>query len=176
MSDVTDVEPRGTVVFERKVSDGDYGSTLAMVSVQFPVSWDALDGADKTVAAAKEAFFQAKVVAFEQLGIKAEYDSEAGVLREVFGKTFGAVENVTSGEANTPRPAPARSAARPAAESSNSAAAGPACPECGSAMYDNRKRNDEREAKGQKRQPDFRCKNYKDEDGGCSGIVWKEGK
>jgi hypothetical protein len=171
MSEVTDVEPRGTVVFERKISDGDYGSTLVMVSVQFPVSWDAEHGADKTVTAAKEAFFQAKVVAFEQLGIKAEYDSEAGVLREVVEKTFGAVQNVTSGEANT-RP----DTNRPAASSAAPASGGPACPDCGSAMYDNRKRNDEREAKGQKRQPDFRCKRYKDEDGGCSGILWKEGK
>jgi hypothetical protein len=40
---------------------------------------------------------------------------------------------------------------------------GPACPDCGGEMYDNRA------TKKNPKQPDFKCKDYK---AGCQGVIW----
>lgn len=161
MSDTTIDEPRGTFGYERKVNLGDYESATASAFVQFPIDWSN----DATTAqAAKDAAFQAKMAVLEQLGIKAEYDSEAGILREVIEKTFGnvtkvTVDNVDSDGGSAQVPAPARSNARPTD--------GPACPTCEGPMYDNRN------SKTNPKQPDYRCKDYKN---GCEGVIWPERK
>lgn len=160
LDNVVTEEPRGTFVFERKVNLGDYESATAMASVQFPVNW----GNDaETAQNAKDAAFQAKLAVFEQLGIKAEFDSAAGILREVIEKTFGSVTVVP----------PDTESVGQAQQAPPAANAGPVCPTCKGPMYDNRQRNDQKAAAGQKLGPDWRCKNYKPENGGCPGVIWR---
>jgi hypothetical protein len=45
------------------------------------------------------------------------------------------------------------------------------CPKCQGAMWDNREKNDEREKAGQKRMPDYKCK-----DRNCETVIWDAAK
>lgn len=144
--------PRGTVGFERKVQVRDYETATASIFIGFDID---PENEAATVQAANDAFFQAKSVVLEQLGITFEYDQEKGMVKELLTAKFGPVTEVTPSQGNTtqgPR----------AVASSNETL----CPECNGSMYDNRA------TKVNPRQPDFRCKNYKDKDGGCKGVIW----
>lgn len=86
---------RGTVAFERKVSVGypDYENAVGYMSVQF----DFAPGSDKQdiIARARQAFFEAKAVVFEQLGVEFEV-GEGGVLIETIRKHFPTASVVQS--------------------------------------------------------------------------------
>lgn len=150
--------PTGTFGFERKVQVRDYESAVASIYVTFPV-----DFADEagTMQAAKDAAFQAKSVVFEQLGVAFEYDKESGIVRELLEKQFGPVTEVKQSSQPEAVPAEPAQQAKPGGQAN-----GPACPKCQGSMYDNR------ESKRSPRQPDYRCKNYKPENGGCEGVIW----
>jgi phage RecT family recombinase len=68
-----------------------------------------------------------------------------------------------------PAQSEAPAAERPAAKANGNGA--PACPKCGAGMYDNRKENAERKARGEKPRPDFKCKNRQ-----CDGVIWHQEK
>lgn len=157
---------RGTVGYERKVNLGDYNSETVSVFIQFEVTPN--DEAE-TVAAANDAVFQAKTVAFSQLGLASQYVD--GVLTALVSTVFpGTVANPGIG-GGVPE-----GATRPTAAPSAPAASGePSCPVCSSPLWDNRPKNAERLAAGQKALPEGRCKQYADapKGTGCKGIVWK---
>lgn len=95
----------GTVGFNRKVSVRQYESAEASIFVQFdiptdPSLSDEARGA-QLLANAKAAFFQAKALVYEELGLEFEVGDD-GVVRELVNKTFsGPVEvvNTTAVEA-----------------------------------------------------------------------------
>jgi len=95
--------PIGTVVFERTVKVRDYESAKAGVFIQFDIN----GGGDQLVAAISEAFFQAKAVVFDELGIEFNVDA-GGVVRELIDAKFGKVTEVTAAP-------PVLTAARPVA-------------------------------------------------------------
>lgn len=157
--------PKGTVGYTRKVNLGNYESEELSVFIQFPVTFD--DEA-ATVAAANDATFQAKTVAFSQLGLATKYDD--GVLTAIVQGVFpgAAVEPAGNVAAVSSQPAaPIAAASRPSDGSL-------ACPKCGSGLYDNRPKNVDRLAAGQKALPEGRCKQYVDppKGTGCKGVIW----
>lgn len=81
-------ELQGTVGFSRKVNLGNYQSAEASIFIQFPIN--PKDDGTVIIARAMDAFFQAKSVVFDQLGI--EYNVEDGVIIESLRQQFGAVE------------------------------------------------------------------------------------
>lgn len=108
----------GTVGFNRKVSVRQYESAEASIFIQFdiPSDPDMTDEArtEQILANARGAFFQAKALVFEELGLEFEV-TEGGVIRETLTKTFGNVTEVR------PQAAPAQN---PAASELRAAVAG----------------------------------------------------
>ncbi len=179
------VQPhRGTVVYARKRNLGNYESEDASISVQFDI-----DPADEvgTSGRAEAAFNQAKALVFDQLGIAANVAIPNGApensVAAVQAAFPGSVVTSPSDEVNAitaptkatggkvegyggAPSAPTRSASDAASTPSSSPAeAGPSCPNCGGPMYDNRA------TKKNPRQPDFRCKGYRN-DPPCDGVIW----
>lgn len=76
---------KGTVSFTRKLSDGNYGSSDAFMSIQFDINSG--DTGDVIIANARQAFTQAKAIVFEQLGIDHTLD-ESGVVVEQVRRAF----------------------------------------------------------------------------------------
>lgn len=59
------------------------------------------------------------------------------------------------------------------------------CPKCGGGMFNNRKdkaiayakakaEGDNAQAEKVTKRPDFKCKNYRDRDGACKGVIWHD--
>lgn len=61
-----------------------------------------------------------------------------------------------------------RSAFSGGSESDSGGAGVPTCPKCEGPMWDNRDRNDQKEAAGEKLAPDWKCKDKK-----CGGLYWR---
>lgn len=187
MTDVSPItqgeQPTGTVGFTKKVSTSDYGTGSSeefAVFIQFPVTFG---DEEATVLAAQDAAFQAKSIVLAQLGIQGKVDD--GVLRPA----LSAVEQVKAvfpgtTEVVSQSPLQAQIAADQAYEDRRSTAApaapngNPVCPTCQSPLWDNRPKNAERVAAGQKPLPEGRCKNYADppKGTGCTGVVWNWAK
>jgi len=89
------VEPlRATVGFERSISVRPYETAKASIFIQTEVS---LEDVATSMANIREACAQAKAAVFEELGIQFSVD-EGGYVRELIGKTFGAVTEVVADE------------------------------------------------------------------------------
>lgn len=88
--------PKVTVGFERKVQVRDYESAVASIYIEAPTKPG--DGPEEIVAAAHDAFFAAKSVVFEQLGIVFETTVD-GKAVEMLEKQLGAVEVTRAEEA-----------------------------------------------------------------------------
>lgn len=87
----------------------------------------------------------------------------------------GATANGTSHDAPTASaPAPARPTPAQSAPAVTPGGDVPECPKCGGEMYDNRRENDERQKKGQKLRPDFKCRDAACEKKG--GLIWRDDK
>lgn len=141
MSDSTTVSaPQAFLRYARKSSAP---GNFSEASLSVPIDATVID-ADfwKTVDADYTA---ARAAVLDALGIEYDFDAETGKI----------VEKV---------PEPTVSTAT-AAANVNAAFSGdsPSCPKCGSDMWDNRA------TKKNPRQPDFKCKEYKN---GCDGAVW----
>lgn len=160
-------EPRGTIGVERKVNIGNYESETISIFVQFPISFG---DEDATALAANDAAFLAKSVVYSQLGLPTELTDGVLKVKSAFpGATVNQpVENL----------APPTQPAATAAPSAPAASGEPVCPVCSGGMYDNRPKNVERVAAGQKPIPEARCRNYPDppKGTGCSGILWSIAK
>jgi hypothetical protein len=92
-------EPKATVAFSRKVTDGNYGSSEFSVFVQANVPERTGDKAKDTTALAeaiREAAAVAKTQVFQQLGLSYEVDAVNLVVVEQLEKTLGA--KVVEGE------------------------------------------------------------------------------
>lgn len=111
----------GTIGFNRKISVRPYESAEASMFMQFEID---PANPDETLKAAKHAFFQAKALVFEELGLEFSIE-DGGVIRELLTKNFGAVTEVTNSPAAV-APAAAPSAAQSAPESVSQAAPAPA--------------------------------------------------
>lgn len=89
---------RGTVAFSRKVSVRQYESAEASIYVQFDIPTDPqlTDEArgEAIIANARAAFFQAKALVLEELGLEFSV-TEGGVIMETLNHTFGKVTEVT---------------------------------------------------------------------------------
>lgn len=106
MSEPVILPNTGTVGFNRKVSVRPYESAEASIFVQFEIPTEGVtpeEQRDQLVANAKAAFFQAKALIYEELGLEFSVE-EGGVIREVLRETFGNVTEVTATEAPAPTP------------------------------------------------------------------------
>jgi hypothetical protein len=106
-----------TISFSRKISVRPYESAEASMFMQFEID---PDNPEVTLASAKHAFFQAKALVFEELGLEFSIE-DGGVIRELLTKNFGAVTEVTNSPA-----AVAPAATQSAPESVSHAAPAPA--------------------------------------------------
>ena len=81
MSEEITPTPKISVSFERKISDGDYGTITASAFVTYPMDTDA----NSAVISEKleEGFQQCKAVVFDELGIEVEIDATSGMITEV---------------------------------------------------------------------------------------------
>jgi hypothetical protein len=107
----------------------------------------------------------------------AKLDPQGAGAALTYGRRYGlsalltlATDDDDDGEAAMPRTAPAAKSNRVDAPKAGpvSAAAVPACPKCAGSMWDNRARNAERVAGGQKAGPAFSCKDKQ----GCGAVIW----
>jgi hypothetical protein len=114
----------GTITFSRKVSVRPYESAEAGIYVQFDIPTDP-DMSEETrgdyiIANARAAFFQAKALVYEELGLEFTV-GENGVVHELLTNHFGAVTEVVTSEAAPAAPvAPAPAAIAPTPASSDS--------------------------------------------------------
>lgn len=145
------VHGRGTVSFTRKVQVRDYESAEAFMSVQFdfdPIAQ--IESDESLLTRAKGAFYEAKAIVFDELGI--EFDVVQGrIVEKIVEKTFGTTTEVKS------------DGPRERVETTGND--NPSCPECNGQMWDNR----EKKKSGQfsAKAPDFKCR-----DKSCNGCVW----
>lgn len=101
MSDPTAIAPpTGYVTFKRMVQISPFNTATAEIMLQIPTSdqWFTTDpdgnrviDVDRIIGDAKPAFFAAKAVVYEQLGVPFEVDGSI-VVREILHKELGAVE------------------------------------------------------------------------------------
>lgn len=168
-------EPRGTLGVERKVNLGNYETETISIFVQFPIVFG---DEERTIIAANDAAFLAKSVVYAQLGVPVELQD--GVLRVTGAFPGAVVQQAQPVAAPVGNAIPAQSV--PTAAPSAPAAAGsvPVCPINPShgVMYDNRGKNAERLAAGQKALPEARCRQHADPPKGvnCGGIIWSIAK
>lgn len=89
----------GTVTFSRKVSVRQYESAEASIFVQFEIPTEGSPEQQRAelLANARAAFFSAKALVFQELGLEFTVE-EDGVVREVLQKNFGKVTEVTPTE------------------------------------------------------------------------------
>lgn len=162
-------QPKGTVGVTRKVNLGNYESEEISVFIQFPVTFDSEPA---TVQAANDAAFQAKSVVYAQLGLSVALENDILTVVKAFPGTTIEQTAAQPVEAPPTNPIPAVAPSAPAA------AGDPVCPVCQSGLWDNRPKNAERVANGQKPLPEGRCKNYADppKGTGCKGVVWNWAK
>jgi hypothetical protein len=102
-TETPNINPQGTVSFSRKVSVRQYESAEASIFVQFDIPTDGTPDEQRTqlIANARAAFFAAKALVFEELGLEFSV-SDSGVIHEVVQKNFGRVTEVV----NEPNPFP----------------------------------------------------------------------
>lgn len=99
MSDVILDGPKVTIGFSRKIQVRDYESAEASIFIEVPTSPGDFQNEDGTldkdalVNASKSAFFAAKSVIFEQLGLQLTV-TEEGVVMEVLERELGATVEV----------------------------------------------------------------------------------
>lgn len=110
----------GTITFSRKVSVRPYESAEAGIYVQFDIPTDP-DMSEETrgdyiIANARAAFFQAKALVYEELGLEFTV-GENGVVHELLTNHFGSVTEVTSTEPAPLTPAPVAIAQAPSGDS-----------------------------------------------------------
>lgn len=141
------------VTFERSVQVRPYETAKASIIVQADVPPTAGDS-EADLKALEAAFFQAKSLVFEQLGL--EFKVENGVVLEVLRQAFGPVEVVKTSDA----PASNETYVDKDGNVRQSKFEKRQCPDCGGEMWDNRTTK-----KGN--QPDFKCK-----DKSCDKAVW----
>lgn len=160
-------EPRGTIGVERKVNLGNYETETISIFVQFPITFG---DEDATALAANDAAFLAKSVVYAQLGVPTELTDGVLKVKAAFGGP--AVTQAQAGDVPPPQAAPSAAPSAPAASGELK------CPVCQSGMYDNRAKNVERAAAGQKALPEARCRNHADPPKGtsCPGIIWNIAK
>jgi len=89
----------GTVTFSRKVSVRPYETADASIAVQFqiPTSGTADEQRTQLLGNARAAFFAAKAIVFEELGLEFSVE-EGGVIREVLAKALGRVTEVAAND------------------------------------------------------------------------------
>lgn len=93
------VEPlRATVGFERSISVRPYETAKASIFIQTEVD---INDSAATMRSIRECAAQAKAAVFEELGIQFSVD-EGGFVRELIGKHFGAVTEVTTSDDQFP--------------------------------------------------------------------------
>ena len=93
---------KGTVSYEKKVNDGNYGSDQWQVFVQFDWAPDA--DAEEFLAQAREATNLAALVVFERLNLDF-YKDDSGVIRQVLQEFPGATVEPATGGATASTPA-----------------------------------------------------------------------
>lgn len=152
--------PKATLYMGRKVSVKQYESLEIglHLPVDLPLRTDEDTDASYALAvgeAVRNGFQILKVQVYDQLGL--EYTDNNGVIAEKVAAVFPG-----SKVANTKAAIPKAPAAPASPTPSGAAADGTVCPKCNGPMYDNRK------DKKNPRQPDFKCKNYKE----CDGVIW----
>lgn len=160
--------PHGSIGVTRKVNLGNYESEEVTVWVPFDVTGNE----DVDAVSISDAAFLAKSAVYSQLGLPVELQD--GVLR-VTGAFPGATVQQAQPVAVPPQsPIPAQGAPSAAPAASGE----PVCPLCQGGMYDNRAKNVERLAAGQKALPEARCRNHADppKGTGCPGILWNIAK
>lgn len=165
MTDTTPITAgaKGTVYFSRKVQPRDYEAAEAGIYVQFDVPPEATNS--DLMAAANDAFYTAKGLVLEQLGLEFSVN-EGGVIMETIHRHFGATQNVAAAPQQQAAPPPP--AAAPAATAPPSGAR--TCAGCGGTnFYD----NSEKKASGEYKAnaPDFKCS-----DKNCGKGVWLKPK
>lgn len=118
----SETQNTGVVSFSRKVSVRPYESAEAAIFVQFaiPTEGSAEEQRTELIANARAAFFAAKALVFDELGL--EFDVQDGVVRELINSHFGATTEVV---AEAPQqvaaaPAPAAAEAAPASSAGDS--------------------------------------------------------
>ena len=183
MTDISPItqgeQPTGTVGYSKKITSSDYGTGTGdefSVFVQFPVTFG---DEEATALAAADAAFLAKSTVYAQLGLTERQQIVDGVVSvqgtpaEIVLAAFpGATYEATPVAAPVGNAIPAQSTT--AAPSAPVATGEPRCPVCTSPLWDNRPKNAQRVAAGQKPLPEGRCKNYADppKGTGCTGVVW----
>jgi hypothetical protein len=140
-TDTTITQPNAFVRVARKVVDR---GNFKEASISIPVAVNPDDIGNEFWKNVDDVTTAANAALLDALGVEYNVDPDSGKLVEV-----------------VPEPTVAQAAAN--VNASFGGGDVPQCPKCGSDMYDNRatKRNP--------RQPDFKCKAYKD---GCDGAVW----
>ena len=141
MSETTElVQPNAFVRIARKVVDR---GNFKEASISIPVAVDPTNVDNAFWKSVDDVTTAANAALLDALGVEYDVDPESGKLIE-----------------KVPEPTVAQATANVGAAFGGDV---PQCPKCGSDMYDNRatKRNP--------KQPDFKCKAYKD---GCDGAVW----
>ncbi len=162
--------PHGSIGVTRKVNLGNFESEEITAWVPYVVTGNE----DLDSVAANDAAFLAKSVVYSQLGLATAL--EDGVLR-VTAAFGGSVLQSTPVSAPVGNVIPVQSST--AAPSAPAAVSGSlVCPVDGAGMYDNRVKNVERVAAGQKPLPEARCRNHADppKGTGCPGILWNVAK
>jgi len=97
---VDPVSLKGTVTFERKVNLGSYESCTAAMFVQFDYASNTSES--ELIQKGRDAFFVAKSVVFEQLGIDAVLE-DSGIVVELVKQSFpGTTAEVVAGAPITP--------------------------------------------------------------------------
>lgn len=92
------INATGTISFSRKVSVRPYESAEAGIYIQFDIPTDP-DMSEETrgeyiIGNARAAFFQAKALVYEELGLEFTV-SDSGIVHEVLTKHFGTLTDVT---------------------------------------------------------------------------------
>ena len=101
MSEATPA-PNVSVRFERKISDGDYGTITASAFVTYPMDENA--GSAVISEKLEEGFQQCKAVVFDELGIEVEIDATSGMITEVPKVRATKVAAPAAGGGGAPRP------------------------------------------------------------------------
>jgi hypothetical protein len=143
MSENTDTvtQPNAFVRVARKVVDR---GNFKEASISIPVAVDPTNVDGEFWKQVDDVTTAANAALLDALGVEYNLDPESGKIVEVI-------------------PEPPVAAAVTNVNASFGGGDVPQCPKCGSDMYDNRA------TKKNPRQPDFKCKAYKD---GCDGAVW----
>lgn len=186
---VVDLPPKVTVGFERSIKVRDYETAKASVFIQADVPNDADDTA--IAVGIRDAFFQAKSIVFDELGIEFSTD-EGSVVREAIERVLGPTTEIKGGRGSAVAGG-GRSAAQsgdgqvvqgaggpaadtpsaPTPQSDTGAKAKPivrdeACPKCGHAdrkFWDNRA--DKASGAVKANYPDYKCAERS-----CRAGVW----